>query len=38
VYYADGSVAAGPPRHLVHIDVRERDGQAEVLTIPVPIT
>lgn len=39
VYYADGSVAAGPPpRHLVHIETRERDGQLELLTTPVPIT
>jgi quinol---cytochrome c reductase iron-sulfur subunit, bacillus type len=39
VYYANGSVAAGPPpRHLVHIDLRQRAGEVELRTIPIPIT
>jgi menaquinol-cytochrome c reductase iron-sulfur subunit len=39
VYYANGSVAAGPPpRHLIHMELRERAGQLEILTVPTPIT
>jgi menaquinol-cytochrome c reductase iron-sulfur subunit len=38
VYYADGSVAAGPPpRGLFKYPVRVRDGQVEILTSAVPI-
>lgn len=39
VYYQNGSVAAGPPpRNLIHVPVRERAGQLELLTTPTPIT
>jgi menaquinol-cytochrome c reductase iron-sulfur subunit len=38
VYYADGSVAAGPPpRGLFKYPVRMRDGQVEILASAVPI-
>jgi menaquinol-cytochrome c reductase iron-sulfur subunit len=38
VYYADGSVAAGPPpRGLFQYPVRVRDGQVEILASAVPI-
>jgi quinol---cytochrome c reductase iron-sulfur subunit, bacillus type len=38
VYYADGSVAAGPPpRGLFKYPVRVREGQVEVLASAVPI-
>ena len=38
VYYADGSVAAGPPpRPLTRYQVRVRDGQVELQTRPIPI-
>ncbi len=38
VFYADGSVAAGPPpRPLPRYDVRVQDGSVQVLTRPVPI-
>ena len=38
VYYADGSVAAGPPPHgLFKYPVRVRDGQVEILASAVPI-
>jgi menaquinol-cytochrome c reductase iron-sulfur subunit len=38
VYYADGSVAAGPPpRGLFKYPVRVRDGQVEIQTSAVPI-
>ena len=38
VYYADGSVAAGPPPHgLFQYPVRVRDGQVEILASAVPI-
>jgi menaquinol-cytochrome c reductase iron-sulfur subunit len=38
VYYADGSVAAGPPpRGLFKYPVRVRDGQVEILASAVPI-
>ena len=37
VYYADGSVAAGPPpRGLFKYPVRVRDGQVEILASAVP--
>lgn len=39
VYYADGTVAAGPPpRPLIQYPVRVREGQVEILTSPTPIT
>ena len=39
VYYADGSVAAGPPpRGLYSYPARVKDGQVEVQTSPIPIT
>jgi Rieske Fe-S protein len=38
VYYADGSVSAGPPpRPLPQYPVRVREGQVEILTSPIPI-
>jgi menaquinol-cytochrome c reductase iron-sulfur subunit len=38
VYYADGSVAAGPPpRPLPQYPVRVQNGQVEILTSPIPI-
>lgn len=38
VYYADGSVAAGPPdRALARYPVRVRGGQVEIRTTPLPI-
>jgi menaquinol-cytochrome c reductase iron-sulfur subunit len=38
VFYADGTVAAGPPpRPLPRYDVRVQDGAVQVLTRPVPI-
>ena len=38
VYYADGSVAAGPPPHgLFQYPVRVHDGQVEILASAVPI-
>jgi menaquinol-cytochrome c reductase iron-sulfur subunit len=38
VYYADGSVAAGPPpRGLFKYPVRVRDGQVEILASAVPL-
>jgi menaquinol-cytochrome c reductase iron-sulfur subunit len=38
VYYADGSVAAGPPPHgLTRYPVRVRDGAIEIRTDPIPI-
>ena len=38
VYYADGSVAGGPPpRPLPEYQVRVQDGQVQLLTQPVPI-
>jgi quinol---cytochrome c reductase iron-sulfur subunit, bacillus type len=38
VYYADGSVAAGPPpRGLFKYPVRVREGQVEILASAVPI-
>jgi menaquinol-cytochrome c reductase iron-sulfur subunit len=38
VYYADGSVAAGPPpRGLFKYPVRVHDGQVEILASAVPI-
>ena len=39
VYYADGSVAAGPPpRPLPQYQVRVEDGVVQILTQPIPIT
>jgi menaquinol-cytochrome c reductase iron-sulfur subunit len=39
VYYADGSVAGGPPpRALFHMNTRVRDGNVEVLTGALPLT
>ncbi|MEJ2720123.1 MAG: Rieske (2Fe-2S) protein [bacterium] len=39
VYYADGSVAGGPPpRPLTRYPVRVRNGQVEIRTEPLPIT
>jgi menaquinol-cytochrome c reductase iron-sulfur subunit len=39
VYYADGTVAAGPPpRPLPQYPVRVRNGQVEIRTTPIPIT
>jgi menaquinol-cytochrome c reductase iron-sulfur subunit len=39
VYYADGTVAAGPPpRPLPQYPVRVRNGQVEIQTSPIPIT
>jgi menaquinol-cytochrome c reductase iron-sulfur subunit len=39
VYYKDGKVAAGPPpRALSRYEVRVRNGNVEVRTMPVPIT
>jgi menaquinol-cytochrome c reductase iron-sulfur subunit len=38
VYYADGSVSAGPPPHpLPTYPVRVRGGQVEIQTSPIPI-
>lgn len=38
VYYADGSVSAGPPpKPLPQYPVRVRDGHVEILTSPIPI-
>ncbi len=38
VFYADGTVAAGPPqRPLVRLPVRVKDGQVEVLASAIPI-
>ncbi len=38
VYYADGSVAAGPPpKPLTRFPVRISEGQVEILTGPIPI-
>jgi menaquinol-cytochrome c reductase iron-sulfur subunit len=38
VYYADGSVSAGPPpKPLPTYPVRVRDGQVEIQTSPIPI-
>ena len=38
VYYADGTVSAGPPpKTLPQYPVRVRDGQVEILTSPIPI-
>ena len=38
VYYADGSVAAGPPLHgLFRYPVRVRDGKVEIMASAVPI-
>jgi menaquinol-cytochrome c reductase iron-sulfur subunit len=37
VYYADGSVAAGPPPHnLYHYETRVVDGKVQILTGPIP--
>jgi menaquinol-cytochrome c reductase iron-sulfur subunit len=38
VYYADGSVASGPPPHaLFKYPVRVRDGQVEIMASAIPI-
>ncbi len=38
VYYADGTVSAGPPpRPLPQYPVRVRNGQVEILTSPIPL-
>ena len=38
VYYADGTVSAGPPpKPLPQYPVRVRDGQVEIQTSPIPI-
>jgi menaquinol-cytochrome c reductase iron-sulfur subunit len=38
VYYADGSVSAGPPpKALPTYPVRVRGGQVEIETSPIPI-
>ncbi len=38
VYYADGTVSAGPPpKPLPQYPVRVRQGQVEILTSPIPI-
>jgi menaquinol-cytochrome c reductase iron-sulfur subunit len=38
VYYADGTVSAGPPpKTLPKYPVRVRNGQVEILTSPIPI-
>jgi menaquinol-cytochrome c reductase iron-sulfur subunit len=38
VYYADGTVSAGPPpKTLPQYPVRVRNGQVEILTSPIPI-
>jgi menaquinol-cytochrome c reductase iron-sulfur subunit len=38
VYYKDGRVASGPPRHpLIQYPARVNAGQVEILTSPVPI-
>ena len=38
VYYKDGRVASGPPRHpLIRYPARVNAGQVEILTSPVPI-
>jgi menaquinol-cytochrome c reductase iron-sulfur subunit len=38
VYYADGTVSAGPPpKPLPEYPVRVRNGQVEILTSPIPI-
>lgn len=37
VYYADGSVAAGPPPHaLYHYETRVMNGKVQILTRPLP--
>ncbi len=37
VYYADGSVAAGPPPHaLYHYETRVANGKVQLLTGPIP--
>ena len=37
VYYADGSVAAGPPPHdLYHYETRVVNGKVQILTGPIP--
>ena len=39
VYYADGTVAAGPPpKPLIRYDVRTANGQVEIKTAAIPIT
>lgn len=39
VYYADGTVAAGPPpAPLIHHQVRIANGQVQIKTAPIPIT
>lgn len=39
VYYPDGTVAAGPPpQHLIHMALRVRAGNLEILTRQMPIT
>ena len=39
VYYADGTVAAGPPPHgLWQYPIRVRNGKVEIETAPLPIT
>jgi menaquinol-cytochrome c reductase iron-sulfur subunit len=39
VYYADGTVAAGPPpKPLIRYDVRTTNGQVEIRTMAIPIT
>jgi menaquinol-cytochrome c reductase iron-sulfur subunit len=39
VYYADGSVAGGPPPHaLARYETRIQDGNVEILTGPLPVT
>ncbi|MCA9101779.1 MAG: ubiquinol-cytochrome c reductase iron-sulfur subunit [Pirellulales bacterium] len=39
VYYADGTVAGGPPpKPLDRLEVRVRDGHVEIETGPVPLT
>lgn len=38
VYTSDGAVAAGPPpRPLFHHQVRVRNGEVEILTMPMPL-
>jgi menaquinol-cytochrome c reductase iron-sulfur subunit len=37
-FYADGSIAGGPPRHpLARYQVRVREGQVEILAGPLPL-
>lgn len=39
VFYADGSVASGPPpRPLIQYPVRVQNGEVQILTSPLPIT